>query len=460
MNWKNIRNRLRFGLQYSPISLNCLLLAIAGYWCFKKLKVEKINQGTPSSFTPFLNLMGKTALWFFITLVAFSLLSAFICYLRFLWARKKKGLSLSIDFNPEKTSRNINFKASLNAVRRPWLGAIRSRLVYDDGLLTSKLTLLGNIREKGHFFRKGVLGKQALQLPDIKTYQLKGSFIYFEDLLHLFSFAAFIPKQGHFFQAPINHHAKIQEVQPQQVLREDVRVDESRPMQGDFLNYKNFEGGDDIRRIVWQVYAKNRELVVRIPEMRDFYASHLTFFASFHTGKMAKTQTENTFGAEMLNYYKNCIWSAVEALLKKEIPVKFIPEQSFEAGEIIEQSPQIQMILSNSFWQADKGLPDYFHANKNGILCISSFNDPEEIEQMLVTAGRDTVVYFVPLSNALRHWISWGWLKRIFIKSPIDRLKKIRSRWPFSPLRYKLIKREKAISFLLQKYEIRYGILK
>lgn len=459
MNWKRIGQRFRFGIQYSPITLNCLLLAIAVFWCYEKLKVEKSVSDTPSSFAPLLILMSKTALWFLVALIAFCLLSSLLCYLHFLWLRKKKGLRLSLDFDSQKAAEKVNFRALLHSVRRPWLGAVRSRLVEDDGLLTTKLTLLDNYREKGHFFRKGITGKQALQLPDIKTYRLKGCFLYFEDLLHLFSFAVYLPEKGYFFQAPRSHRIKIQEERPQQVLQENVHVEESKRIQGDYLNYKNFEGGDDIRRIVWQVYAKNRELIVRIPEMRDFYASHLSFYASFHSG-IAERQTNNAFAAEMLNYYKNCIWTAVETLIKKEIPVRFIPEQLLETAGIIEQQQQIQMILSNSSWQVDKSLIDYFSSRKKGILCISSLNDPLEIEQMLVATGRDTVVYFVPLSNAFHHWVSWGWVKRIFVKPPTDRLKQIRSRWPFSPLRYQLMRREKIILKLLDAHDVRYGILK
>lgn len=459
MNWKKLGNRILQGWQYFPLKLNGILLAIAALWCFEMLGVEKANAEAPSSFAPFLALMGQTALWLLLAIVGFCLLSALFCFLYFLWLRRKKGVSLSLSFGQKNDRPDIRLNALLNHVRRPWLGFVKCRLLYDDGHLTPKLALLGNIHEKNRFFRKGISGKQPLQLPDIKSYRLQGSFLYFEDLLHLFSFTAFLPQSGHFEQAPVAHKATITEEKPQHVSREDVRVNESKPIPGDFLNYKNFEGGDDIRRIVWQIYAKNRELVVRIPEQRDFYASHLTIYASFHTD-LSEAQFLNAFASEMLNYYKNCIWTAIETLLKKEIPLKFVPDQPFDIAEDLSKQQKISMLLSNSGWQQEKPLSDYFPARRNGIICISSFNEPEEIRQLLENAGRETIVYFVPLSHTFRHWVSWGWIKRIFMKPPTDRLKRIRSRWPFSPLRHRIQKREKQIQTILSEHDVRFGILK
>jgi len=462
MNRKKIRRRLQYGLQYFPLTLNFLLLAVAAAWLFETLHAEQATQqDAPSSFIPFLTLMGKTALGLLLAIISFCLLSVVLSYVHFLWLRKKKGVGVLLDFSSQegRLAKGIRFKALLDRVRRPWLGVVRVRLLYDDGLLTSKLTLLGNEREKGRFFRKGILGKQALQLPDIKTYQLQGSFVFFEDMLHLFSLASFLPQTGHFFQAPRAHRAAIEEQQPQQATQADVRVETSRLTPGDYVHYKDFEGEDDIRRIVWQVYAKSRSLVVRIPERRDFYASHLSFYASFHTG-WPPEQLHHAFAAEMLNYYKNCIWTAVSVLLKKDVPLKFIPDQPFETAQVEQQGRRIQMQLSYAYWHRDMGLDDYFPARKGGVICLSSFNDPEAIRRLLETSGRETMVYFVPLSRAFRHWVSWGWLKRIFVKAPLDRKKRIRSRWPFSPLRYRLLKREKSILALLKEYDVRSGILK
>lgn len=459
MEWKKISLRVRYRLQYFPLSLNGILLLIAGYWCYKELSLEKVSSDAPSSFTPFLILMGETALWFLLALIAFSFLSVLFSYLYFLWRHKKKGITLKLAFNQGHQTGNVSFQAIIDMVRRPWLGTVRCRLIYDNGHFTPKLALLANKREKGHFFRKRIFGQQALTLPDIKEYELKGSFLYFEDLLHLFSFPVFLQQKGHFFQKPKTYKSEIKENRPTEVVTEAVRTDESRRISGDFLNYKDFEGGDDIRRIVWQVYAKSGDLVVRIPEQRNFYASHITFYASFHT-EIGTLQRQNDLAAEMLNYYKNCVWTALVTLLKKEIPLKFIPDKPLQSTENGLQEEQIQKQISHSDWHSNNNLTDYFHNRKNGILCISSFTNPEDLNTLLENTSREVIIYFVPLSQTFKHFIGWGWLKRIFVKAPEDRLKRIRSRWPFSPLKYRISKREKAILQLLEEHEVRWGILK
>lgn len=458
MNRRNIKKSIQRGSQYCPITWNGVFLAVAAYWCFKKINGEKATADAPSSFAPFLELMGKTALWLLMAFVAFSLLSTLFCYLYFIWLKQKKDLTLSLQFDQRKKG-GLIFQILFRFVRRPWLGAVRCRLVYDDGALTSKLTLLKNFKEKQAFFRSGIRGKQVLRLPDVKSYYLNGCFVYFEDWLHLFSFTSFIGQKGHFFQAPQAHKVEMATTPPHQVLKEEIHVEESKPVQGDYLNYKNFEGGDDIRRIVWQVYAKSRELMVRIPEMKNFYASELNFYASFHT-RLPAVQTTGVYAREMLNYYKNCVWSAIQELIKREIPLKYIADQVLEAGEETNPEAKIRLQLSSAVWQTERELPDYFNVRNQGILCISSFNSVAEVRQLLEVAGKDTIIYFVPLTQAFHHFVGWTFLKRIFIKSPTDRLKRIRSRWLFTPLRFQLKKRETRLKELLSSYDVRFGILK
>jgi len=459
MDWKRFRQKIRFVWQYFPLSLNALILALAGYWCYRQLGDAAFKKDMPSSFAPFLILMGKTAFWFLMALLVFCLLSVLICYLRFLWLKRRRGDALGFEFTHQEKSTGLRFKAIMNAVWRPWLGTVSCRLFYDDGQLTNKLPLLANQRQKGVFFRKAIYGNQALTLPDIKEYDLKGGFVYFEDLLHLFSFSCFIPHNGHFYQPPQSKNAELLEAEPREVRQDNIRVKESQRMPGDYVIYKDFEGGDDIRRIVWQVYAKSRELVVRMPEERDFFASDINFYASFFVN-ILEAQTRNAFATEMLNFYKNCIWAAVDTLLKRDISLKYVPDQLFHTDETLSSANRFQHQISNATWQKDKPLLDYFPSSKQGILCLSSFTNPDDLKAILEADTGRAIIYFVPLSAAFRQVVVWTWLKRIFIKAPTDRLKRIRGRWLFSTLHSKTKKQEKVLMKMLDDYDIRWAILK
>jgi len=458
MNRKKTMRRIRYALQYSPFTFNAFLAGIVIWWCFHMLEKKGADADAPSSFEPFLLLMGKTALWFFTAVVLFSFLSTLCCYLYFLVIRKRRKTDIRFRFATSKQLSGIDLEAFLASARRPPLGLIKSRLVYDDFRLTDSFVLAGNRKQTRQFWREGIAGRQHLQLPDIKEYELKGSFLFFEDMLQLFSFPVYRQQQAHFFQAPEKQEMNAGEVLPRQTQNADIRIHESRPVPGDYLNYKHFESGDDIRRIVWKVYARNRELVVRIPEQRDVYASHIYFYASFHTD-LPGLQKDSVFADELLNYFKNRVWTAFEALLRRNVPVRFIPDQLLHIPENMDQEASVQRIISNAQWQGDLELNDYFKSRYGAVICISSFNNPEEVARLLEECGKDTVIYYVPLSRAFRHFMMASWLERLFLKPPDDRLKRIRSRWIFTSLRIQLLKREKEIARLLDNSGAAAGIL-
>jgi hypothetical protein len=297
-----------------------------------------------------------------------------------------------------------------------------------------------------------------MQLPDIKEYQLRGGFVYFEDMLHIFSLAVQQPVTGQFYQPPSLLEEQEQDVFPKKTETTDIRIDKLRRVDGDYLNYKDFESGDDVRRIVWKVYARNRELVVRVPELYEPYASHVYFYASFAASVKAQWLGDN-YLKEMLNFYKNNVWTVYDALSKKEWDIRYIPDQQFTISEDLAPADKASRIISNSGWHTDKDLGKYFNARYGTVLCISSLTDPQELQQILDQCDASTVVYFIKLSHTFRHFIAWGWLKRLVFLPPKDRLSRVRARWTFSPMRLQILKKEKEIEQLLKKSAVTSGVI-
>jgi hypothetical protein len=459
MKWKNFRKRFRYYLQYVPLTPNAFIMAIALWLSFRVIKPAGLAKGEEvSSFRPLILLMGQTALWFVIGLISFSILTTFICWLHYLWLQGRNGYQLEFSFSARGKNKGLWMETLLRKTRRPFLGFIKGRLFYDDFEMTDKFTLASNKRQPQRFWREGVSGKSMLQLPDIREYAIRGGVVYFEDMLQLFSLPVHQSVKGHFHQAPELVDIDNRDALPRKTEQTDTRIDQLRKVEGEYLNYKGFESGDDVRRIVWKVYAKSRELVVRIPEIFDPYASHVYFYASFHTGLKAP-QRGNDFAAEMLNYYKERVWTAYETLADKEWEVRFIPDQELKVPEQLNGKAFVQRVISNSAWQGDRELTGYFEARYGSVICISSFNDPGEVKAMLEQCSNDTVVYYVKLSNTFRNFLPWTWLKRIFILTPEDRLKKIRGRWLLSPLRMQLLRREKEIEQALENSDVTVGRL-
>jgi hypothetical protein len=461
MNWKQIKWKLRYYWQYFPFTLNTLLCAAAGWGAYKLLYTPPVKGEDPSPLMPFITLMGRMVMWFSAGIVAISVLSTFGCYLYYLWLRGNKGYKLEVEFTAEtkKGAKNKLFlNTRLQGVIRPLLGFVKGRLYYDDNIMTDRFSLLSNKWKDKTFVRTAIGGRSRMSLPDVKEYELKGGFVYFQDMLHLFSLAAEQPISGHFYQPPVLTNEEDAEVFPKKTETMDVRIEQLRRVEGEPLNYKDFESGDDVRRIVWKVYAKNRELVVRMPEMFEPYASHLYFYATFYASVKAQWMNEG-YMKEMLNYYKNNVWTVYDTLCGKEWEMRFMPDQSFNIPEQLTDSERSARIISNSVWHKDTPLQQYFNPKSGTVLCISSLTDPEELRNMLDRCDAATVVYFVKLSNTFKHFAPLNWISLLIFRPAPDRLSKLRTRWTFSPMRLSIQKREKEIEEILVRSQVTSGEL-
>lgn len=461
MKWRQIKWYIRYYAQYFPFTINTLLCAIAIYISFRLLYQPLVTNDDPTATRPFLILMGKIALWFVAALIILSILSTIVSWLYYLWIRRKNNISLQVNFTTESIQGKKNklfLNALLEGVQRPLLGFVKGRLIYDDHNMTGKFSLLSNKRKEKSILRTAIAGKSRIELPDIKEYQLKGSFVYFEDMLHLFSFAASQPLTGSFYQPPVLARDEDKDVYPKQTESMDVRIEQLRRVEGEYHNYKDFESGDDVRRIVWKVYAKNRDLVVRVPEMFEPYASHLYFYTSFYAATRQQWINEGYF-KEMLNYYKNSVWTVYDTLSKKEWALRYIPEQDLHVTEHLSEAEKSARIISNSEWQHDRSPLKYFNARKGAVLCISSLTDVEELQSLLNQCDATTVIYLVKVSNVFKHFVAWNWLKRFIFLPPKDRLNRLRTKWVFSPTRLQIQKRERELEKALKESEVTYGVL-
>ncbi len=459
MRWKNLTRRFRYYLQYFPLTINAFIIGVAFWIIIRIITPEPLGKGEEvSSFRPLILLMGKAALWFIAALILFSLLSCMLCWLYFLWLQRKGRGQFIFSVKPAEKNKGLVLEVFLEKARRPFLGFIKGRLFYDQYRISDNFVLASNKRKERQFWREGITGKNVFELPDIKEYTIEGGFVYFVDMLQLFSLPVRQKINGRFYRLPDNIGSTTKEVQPRKTEQTDIRIDQMRKVQGEYLNYKDFESGDDVRRVVWKVYAKSRELVVRIPEVHEPYASHIYFYASFHSTFPGGRQS-GLFGAEMLNFYKNRVWTAYEVLSRKDWELRYIADQNLNIAETTTKDEWVQRTISQSQWQDSSPITGYFKPAHGSVLCISSFNDPEELVDLLSSCSPDTVIYYIKLSHTFKHFLPWNWLKRIFMYAPEDRLKKIRSRWLFSPLRIQILKREKAIEAILNNSNVTVGQL-
>lgn len=460
MSWKKTKWLIRYYAQYFPFTINTLLCLVAAFLGYKLLYTPA-STTDPEPFRPFIILMGKMVYWFIIVLIITSVISTLLSWLYYLWLYKRHKADLDLKFtiqtrNGKKSK--LFMDVTVPGVKRPILGFVKGRLFYDDHEMTDKFSLLSNKRKESSIWPVAISGRNRLELPDIKEYELKGGFIYFHDMLHLFSLAAHQPVKGQFHQPPVTTSRDDKDAAPKKTEETDIRIDQLRRVNGEYLNYKDFESGDDVRRIVWKVYAKSRDLVVRIPERFEPFASHLYFYASFFTA--VKDQwIGDGYLKEMLNFYKNNVWTIYDTLAAKEWAMRYIADQEFNLPEQLSDAELSSRIISNSGWQRDKSLREYFNTQQGTVLCISSLTDPAELQDIAEECNESTIIYFVKLSHTFKHFVAWNWIKRLIFLPPEYRLNKLRTRWTFSPARIRIRKREKEIEEILRKSSVTYTVL-
>lgn len=461
MNFALIKNRIRYAGFFIPFRFFFLLLALALLAALFWLKKTRVLPNT--SYTAIIDLLIIVAMAFIAAVIAISFITAIVPWLLFLFNKKAGKLSIKVKtasltpalsipkaFGREGAKKKQQVAISMAPVYRPLFGYIRLRLHYDDENISPKFSLI-NSRTRTQFFSSSLNGIFNWHLPEIKEYKVSHAIIYFEDMFQFFSFAATLPAQDNFFTQPENKESGEIKVQPKKTEDTNTRIDQIRRVEGEFLNYKNFEDNDDVRRIVWKIYAKNKELVVRIPEINDPYASHVYFYSSYYNAM--GTGLYSDFYPVFLNYYKTMVWNAYLQLTKQNVLIKYIPDQESKTTFADDPVEKIKYIISTSEWQTQKNVQQYFKKEEASVLCISSLINAEEVEHTLDRTGKDLVIIFVQLSNAFSGVKIKDWLQWVFVKPEDDGIDKLRLAWNLSPLKRKITENENKIRAILNKSE-------
>ena len=428
---------------FFPFRLNFFLLCL---W----IGVGKMYLLSPQkggkSFAGMINLMAKISLHFCLLMVGFCLLSAGLCYLIF-WYRTKQQPEKTLQVEMKANTDGIlQLRSTLPFALKPWLGFVKIRYRYDESQYTSLLLLHQSARPSIINIGNGVSGAHELQLPDIREYPFLSAQIVFEDLLRFFSFRLEVPVQGRIFHLPHTLHDDEISAIPKQTEEETVRIDQLRKVDGEYLHYKKFESSDDVRRIVWKIYAKQKELVVRIPEIVDPFASHVEMFASFYI--TASAFHETPFSRAMLNYYKNAVWTIFEGLQKQEFVLTYRSDQDRTLAETDDKETAYQ--IASSDWQNNASLKQYFKPKTGSVLCIHSFSPIDDVKQIAELADEQTLIVFVSLSSVFKKRKILHFLIRLFVKPVNTHLARLQDKWFLHPMRLQVLRNEAQIELILQ----------
>ena len=448
MNIARIKERIKKAGLFIPFRFQLVLLLAALLLGANWLK--KNNALPETARTSIIDLFIRVTFWFGLSILIISFLSAFVPWLLFLFNKRNNKNELKI-----KTAEKENLVNDLQQVQitispiiKPLFGYIRLRLYYDEKNISPKFSPI-KTQPKKQFFSMENKGIYNWPLKNIKEYNITGGIIYFEDFFQFFSFTLQLPSAGNFYTQPKNKSTEQFIVQPKKTEETNERIEEIRKVEGEFLNYKNFENNDDVRRIVWKIYAKNKELVVRIPETNDPYASHIYFYASFCN--VISNDVYSEFNEIFLNHYKTIVWNVFDQLNRQNVLLQYISDQETKTFYADDPVQKIKYIISTSLWQKQNSLLNYFNRQNASVLCVSSLTNAKQLEEILDKAGKGLVVVFVPLSSSLQNTKVKDWLQWIFVKPEKDSDDKLKIVYNFSPLRKTIIENENRIKQLLKK---------
>ncbi|HEX8516077.1 MAG TPA: DUF58 domain-containing protein [Bacteroidia bacterium] len=446
---KQLRTSLKWIGFYIPFTLYCALFILT---CFLGYSWLQTKAGIPdSAYKDIFSLLLRFTAGFCIILLSIAFITAFIPLVYFLIKKNKQRISFEINTpaKAEKTSAGQPIVIRLLPVLKPLLGFVKIRLKYGPDHFSEKFTLIDASSKK--LFSNELNGTYYWRLPEIREYKIDKAVIFFEDFFQFFSFAIPLNTKNNFHTYPVASRTEGIAAFPRKTEETSIRIEEIKKVEGEHINYKNFESNDDVRRIVWKIYAKNKELVVRIPEVMDPYASHLYLYASFFSS--FDIRDNEVINSPFLNYYKTICWSVYKQFAAKGFDVKYIPDQDIPQNRMENDEEQTRYAISVSSWHTEKQLRDHVKAKDASLVIISSLSNPEQVKHLLEGSGSEITFVFVPLTEGLSKQHLGDWLQWLFVQQEKDSTAVHKSAWSLSLLRLKIIKNEKQLKQLLDMHE-------
>ncbi|MDR2286966.1 MAG: DUF58 domain-containing protein [Prevotellaceae bacterium] len=395
---------------------------------------EYVAAGASEKVNDIAFLLLESSMFVFGIIILFSIITILISF--FIYRKSKAKPRVKFTYTGDN---EVICEVVCNKILFPFAGAVKAGLTFDkrhEALIVLK-------RQK----HRQAYGKKKLNLPNIKSYDLDTVTLFFQDFFRMFSFKIEVKHRVSVVILPVAEN----EIELSKVLytmdQDEIRTKTVHRKEGELLHFKHFESSDDIRRIVWPVYAKTKELIVRMIEMRNMYASRIDMYASFCNGY--RNLLDKTISDTFLNNYKTNIWEVYKSL-KKDNEVRFIPDQKSKIA--VEHQHEVSAQISGMDWHSNK-IEEYFVDGKVSVVCISSLIPLQDIEKMFDKLGANAVVIFTSLKSSIEKIGVKDVLREIFT---IPNEKKVNWRWLFSTDRKKVLNNDRAVRNALISRNLNY----
>ena len=443
---RNIRGALQQAGFYFPFTWYCILFAAGSVLSYQWLKSEAYLPDT--AYGDIFQLLLRIAIWFSAVILVFAFISVLVAFLFFRYKKRKPGIDFSIDTKQQdgKKKQPQVIQLHIHPVLKPLLGFVKLRLLYDEDRYSEKFSLIEKSQRK--MISTTIDGNYHWPVPEIKEYRIEKAIIYFEDFFQFFSFAVPLKSNSRFYTQPFEQRSADIQVSPRKTEDTNTRIEELKKVEGEYLSYKNFENNDDVRRIVWKIYARNKELVVRMPEVLDPYASHIYLYPSFFTA--IDVEGHEIVEVPFLNYYKNITWTVYRQLVEQGFDVRYLADQDIPQHSFTDAQQLVQYTISSSNWQTGRELKDFVKTKDASMVLVSSLSDAAQVQQLVDQYGNEILFVFVQLTKALKKQHIGDWLQWLFVQQEKDDIAVYKTSWSLSLLRPKLVQNEKKLKKILE----------
>jgi hypothetical protein len=443
---QGLSQRLMIYFPFRAYLLYFLLFSgIAQVWLMQQSDAE------PSLFNDILFVLLKLIKTFFIPLVAFAFLTAFLPFFLFWVAYRQRRIQISLqspDNGQEGSPQNLQLYIA--PLWQPLFGHLYFRLQYAAGEKISPEFSLINKANAWGFSGDEQKGWFRWPIPGIRLYEVDTLIITLEDFFHFFSFSIPVKANQFFATRPASRENNMPETVPATSETEEIRIPEWRRVQGEMLHYKAFDSSDDVRRIVWKIYARNKELVVRTPELLNPFASHIEAIAFFYDG--IHLAENHVVAGSCIDYFKTACYNIIRKVKEQGQPVNFRTDVEDTGIHTQNKHGDDALVIAKAMWQQHRPPQDTGSLRKISLACISSLVSPAAMEYVLENLPHTATVVFVPLSKAAPAPRGWQWLKWIWVETEKD----IQNRFPFlwfiSPARRQLQKNEERLLQIIKEH--------
>lgn len=442
-----IRLKVQKWLTYFP--LQNYLFAFLFFSFIANFLLQKQYQAEPSAFNDILAALVKLAKNVFIPLMLVGFATVFFPFVWLWFTYRQRKLHVLLEsplIQPGGMQQELRFE--IKPLWQPLFGQVYFRLMYDKGQARSARFTLVRKENRIGFAGNTQLGWYRWPLPGIREYEIDTMVIYMEDFFHFFRLAIPVKVNQSFFTHPTQAGGNDIKIEPGKTEAEDIRIPDWRRVQGEWLQYKHFESNDDVRRIVWKIYARNRELVVRSPETLNPFASHVSMYVSFFND--LNGEPSQTLHHSCLDFYKAACYTLYKEIEQQGLRIRYFSDQD-ETGKTLQgQEAQIEYRLATAHWQHTTRLEEFVNLKDASLLCISSLCNPDDLTNIIGHLPMGLTIVFVPLTMAAPAPKGVNLLKWLWVETENEPAYRVKLSWFVSPARRRMVHNENKIIAILK----------